>query len=485
MFEVDAGGCLIHILPASAAGADEFFYQIRLLDSKSSHLLPQSGLFGGVDAEHKLILTQVRIKMGVAPIFVDQYDKINILMFSKRTNWDVKLNHLSQTIGELRKKGEKLIDLTESNPTRCGFRYLSPEILAPLANPRNLLYDPSPKGMLHAREAIAAYYANKEVCVSPEQIFLTASTSEAYTFLFRLLCDPQDHFLIPRPSYPLLEFLADLNDVTLDAYRLVYDQCWQMDLKGLQSKMGPKTRGIVVVHPNNPTGSYVKENELSFLNRVCLENSLALISDEVFFDFNLDDRVGAGFKPAPTLAENNNILSFTLSGLSKVVGLPQMKLGWIIVSGPPSLTKQAISRMEVIADTYLSVSTPAQNALANWIQRAPLIQKEILERVKVNRRFLLEQCNVGAGLNPAPTVLHSEGGWYSVLRVEGIDEEKFVLNLLEKEGVVVHPGYFFDFESEQSYLVLSLLPSPDIFKEGINRLLSSRGGFETRSYPNT
>ncbi|MBI1976045.1 MAG: pyridoxal phosphate-dependent aminotransferase, partial [Candidatus Omnitrophica bacterium] len=322
------------------------------------------------------------------------------MMFSKRTHWDLKLNRLSLMVQNLQQKGERILDLTESNPTRCGFRYLSQEILDPLTNPRNLQYDPSPKGMIQTREAVAGYYADKGVAVSPEQIFLTAGTSEAYTFLFRLLCDPQDCFLVPRPSYPLLEFLADLNDVALDAYRLVYGQRWQVDLNDLQKKISAKNRGIVVVHPNNPTGSYIKENELLFLNRVCLENSLALVSDEVFLDFYSDqdrDSVGAGFKPAPTFAGNNNILSFTLSGLSKIVGLPQMKLGWIVVSGPKDLRQEAIQRLEMIADTYLSVSTPAQNALADWLQRAPSIQKEILDRVKINRRFLLEQCAVGAG----------------------------------------------------------------------------------------
>jgi aspartate/methionine/tyrosine aminotransferase len=383
-------------------------------------------------------------------------------MFSKRTQWRLQPNRFTVLLEEIRRNGTPILDLTECNPTRCGFRYLSPEILAPLANPRNLLYDPSPKGMLQAREAVVAYYGRRGTHVSPDQIFLTASASESYTFLFRLLCDPQDHFLIPRPSYPLLEFLSDLNDVTLDAYRLVYDQRWQVDLDDLQKKIGAKSRGIVVVHPNNPTGSYVKENELSFLNRVCMENSLALISDEVFLEF-------AFVNPAPTFAANNGVLTFTLGGCSKMIGLPQMKLGWIIVSGPPSLTQQAISRMEVIADTYLSVSTLAQNALTEWLRRTPAIQEEILQRVMANREFLMNQCSV----------LHAEGGWYAVLLVEGVDEEKFILSLLDKESMVVHPGYFFDFEPEQSYLVLSLLPSPDIFKQGVERLVRKLNGYNT------
>ncbi len=386
-------------------------------------------------------------------------------MFSKRTEWPLQPNRFTVLLEEMRKSGMPILDLTESNPTRCGFRYLSQEILTPLTNPRNLQYDPSPKGMIQAREAVAGYYAGKGISVSPEQIFLTASTSESYTFLFRLLCDPQDHFLASRPSYPLFDYLAALNDVALNPYLLKYRGKWEMEEESFIKAISPKARGVIIVNPNNPTGTFLKQRDLNFLNRIGREKKLSLISDEVFLDYAFADSRGW----VKSCADNQDILTFALSGISKILGLPQMKLAWIVVSGPKDLRQGAIQRLEVIADTYLSVNTPVQNALASWLQEIPSIQKEILERVSRNRRFLLEQCEK----TDRAKCLHSEGGWHAVLRVEGIDEEKFILRLLEKERVMVHPGYFFDFDPEESHLVLSLLPSPDIFKQGVGRLFTS------------
>ncbi len=397
-------------------------------------------------------------------------------MFSNRTDWKLQLNRLTTTLQEMHQKREEVLDFTQSNPTLCNFRYLSKELLAPLTDSVNLSYDPSPKGMLKAREAVREYYSKREIQIHPEQIFLTSSTSEAYSFLFRLLCDPEDHLLVPRPSYPLFDYLAGLNDVILDSYRLVYQhQKWKIDRESLEAKIQPNARGIILVHPNNPTGSFIKKGELAVVNRLAEKHQLALICDEVFSDYSFCEG-GISETRVKSLAGNEKVLTFTLGGISKAIGLPQMKLAWIVVSGATHLRQTAIARLEVIADTYLSVNTPSQNALAKWLGLTPQIQKEIMDRVLANRRFLLEQCRDFQTVE----YLEGEGGWYAVLRIRGMTkfalanfEEKWVLSLLRQERVLVHPGYFFDFE-EEGMIVLSLITPHEVFQKGVTRLIAKQ-----------
>jgi len=366
--------------------------------------------------------------------------------FSKRTNWADSSNALSQLLSSKRKNKEKILDLTESNPTRCGF------------NSENIPYDPDPHGLLEAREAVCRYYADKKTRVTPDQIFLTAGTSEAYAFLFRLLADPRDRILAPEPSYPLLDYLAGLNDVLLQKYLLKYDGGWGMDLDSIVGA----GKAIVVVNPNNPTGNFVKRHERDELNRMAKTREMAIISDEVFLDFAFDDRRG----PPPTFAGNGDALTFTMSGISKILGLPQMKLSWIVVSGPEDLKRQAIEKLELIADTYLSVSTPSQKALPKWLENREKITGEILKRVRKNRSALREYLRD----NKSVRLLDAEGGWYAVLEIDSLkNDEELALDLLKNKNVFVHPGYFFDFP-KGNFLVLSLLPEPKIFGKGIKHL---------------
>jgi len=386
------------------------------------------------------------------------------MMFSSRTSWKLAANELTLRVEARRQAGLPILDLTESNPTRCGFDEFGDEILKPLAFHESLVYEPAPKGLLSARKSVSAYYEEKGVAVDPEQIILTASTSEAYSFLLRLLADPGERVLVPRPSYPLFDFLATLNDVQLDAYPLRYASGWHIDVESLRRTIRADTRAIILVNPNNPTGSFVKRGELYELAEICRLHDLALICDEVFVDY--------AFAPDParpeTLARVADVLTFTLSGISKLLGLPQMKLAWICVSGPDEQVSEALARLEVISDTYLSVNTPVQHALPRWMSLHQKITGQILARLVANREHLLDQVQ---RVN-ACQCLEAEGGWYAILRLPaGRAEEGFVIELLEKEGVLTHPGYFYDFE-EGDHVVLSLLSPPSIFQDGINRLLS-------------
>lgn len=388
-------------------------------------------------------------------------------MFAKRTEWSLRLNRLTQTLHKIRSSGREILDLTESNPTRCGFQYPA-ELLAALHDPENLNYAPSPKGMLQARETIAAYYAEKGVSVNPEQIILTASTSEAYSFLFRLLLNPGDHLLIPQPSYPLFEYLASLNDVILDPYnRRDVSTSGPNVSPGDRSEPSLETslcRSIVLVHPNNPTGLYVTHDEKKFLEQVAKEKNLSLICDEVFLDYAYEEDASR----VPTFAGCDEVLTFTLSGISKILALPQMKLSWIVVSGPEKLRDQAIERLELISDTYLSVNTPSQQALQTWFSFRESLQKEIQNRIFANRKVFEAKCQ---GQNHYK-LLHAEGGWYATIRLpDACDEEKWVLELLEKESVLVHPGYFYDF-NEAPFVVVSLLLPTTRFKRGVESLFN-------------
>lgn len=382
-------------------------------------------------------------------------------MFSSRFHWDSHPNRLTELLRAKRRAGAPVLDLTESNPTHAGLVYL-PGMLAALADPRALQYDPMPAGSPAARETVSRYYADRDHQVPPSRILLTASTSEAYAYLFKLLTDPGDEVLVPRPSYPLFEYLATMESVTVRRYPLVYHAGWAIDLDALAAEMSPRTRAVILVNPNNPTGSYVKRAELSELVDLCARRGIALISDEVFSDYSLGDDP----ERVTTLAGVEPCLAFAMSGLSKIAGLPQMKLGWIVASGPPAVRDEAMEKLEWIADTYLSVSTPVQCAASALLKAGNEIQHQIRERSAENLAFAT------ARLTGSPAnILAVEGGWYITLQVPRIrTEEEWVLELLDRHDLLVQPGFFYDFISE-AYLVVSLLTPPPIFAEGLNRLL--------------
>jgi len=378
-------------------------------------------------------------------------------MFAKRTNWDITPNRLSEALAAHRAAGKPLIDLTMSNPTECGFEYDSSAILDALRNPAALAYEPNPRGLESARRAVSGYYADREEKVSAEDIFLTTSTSEAYSFVFRTLCNPGDELLIPSPSYPLFDFLADIQDVSLVRYPLLYDHGWQIDFHALEQVITPRTRGVIVVHPNNPTGHFAKQTEIAKLNSICSARELAIIADEVFLDFALDGNRAASF------AANRGAATFTLSGLSKISGLPQMKAAWLVVSGPQEWKSEALGRLEVIADTYLSVNAPVQLAIPRFLEERHGFQKQVMSRV---RRNLAELDRQLAG-QKAVSRLKVEGGWCAVLRVPATrSDEDLAINLLAARGVSVQPGHFFDFPSDGN-LVVSLITAEAEFSRGL------------------
>ena len=381
-------------------------------------------------------------------------------MFSRRTDWKLTPNRFTEAQRDVSAAGKEVLDLTVSNPTRAGLHYDAKSILNSLSNREAMDYDPQPKGLASAREAVAAYYRQQhgEAEIDPESLVLTTSTSEGYSYVFRLLCNPDDEVLVPKPSYPLFEFLADLQDVTLTPYPLLYDYGWQIDFPSLSRAVNPRTRAVVVVHPNNPTGSYVSANERALLNSFCREHGLALIVDEVFLDYPHD---GA---PRPSFVLNQDVLTFTLSGVSKIAGLPQMKLAWMTVSGPNSAVTAAMDRLEVIADTYLSMNAPIQLAAATLLEQRRNIQPLILDRIRMNLAELDLHFT-----QPAQR-LQVEGGWYAVLRVPVIrSDEELAIDLLQQVSVLVHPGHFYDFPSD-GYLILSLLTQPAEFREGAKRM---------------
>lgn len=384
-------------------------------------------------------------------------------MFSERTNWRLAQNRFTQAVEEVRASGAKILDLSASNPTRVGLEFQAQEILQALSSPRSLDYDPQAKGLLSARQAIAAYYRDQHGVRDPnaERIVLTTSTSEGYSYVLRLLCNAGDELLVPKPSYPLFEFLADLQDVRLVPYPLIYDHGWQMDFPSLEKAVTPRTRGVVVVHPNNPTGSYVQAGEFGPLNAFCSEHGLALIVDEVFLDYRLDDSARASF------AGNEDVLTFTLSGLSKISALPQMKVAWVMTSGPETEVDAAMGRLEVIADTYLSMSAPVQWAVPSLLDQRHGMQRQLLQRVKNNLAELDRQL---ARQNDCQR-LCVEGGWYAVLRVPVTkSDEELAIELVRQKQVLVHPGHFYDFPRD-GYLVLSLIAPEAEFEVGFTRIL--------------
>jgi alanine-synthesizing transaminase len=385
-------------------------------------------------------------------------------MFSDRTNWKLAHNRFTQALEEVRAAGAKILDLTLSNPTRAGLQYDEPAILDALATGRALDYDPQPKGLRHAREAVATYYAEAHAIrdLNPDNLVLTTSTSEGYSYVFRLLCNAGDELLIPKPSYPLFEFLADLQDVKLVPYPLINDHGWQIDFPTLEKAVSVHTRGVVLVHPNNPTGSYVHPEETRCLNALCRHHGLALIVDEVFLDYAHDS------KPRSSFAANQDVLTFTLSGLSKISGLPQMKVAWVASSGPQASVTAAMELLEVIADTYLSMNAPVQWATPVLLEQRKSLQQQLLARMKANLADLDKQL----ARQKSCRRLSLEGGWYAVLRVPVTQsDEELAIELLQKKSVLVHPGHFYDFPSD-GYLVLSLIAPESEFREGISRLLA-------------
>jgi alanine-synthesizing transaminase len=448
-------------------------------------------------------------------------------MFASRTNWPLEPNRFAQALEAHRRSGEHLLDLTASNPTACGFTYPVHAILAALADPRALVYRPDSKGLREAREAVASYYQGRagfgsgnECALDPEKIILTSGTSEGYSHIFRLLCEPGDEVLVPVPGYPLFEFLADLADIRLVSYPLLYDHGWQIDLEALRSALTPRSRAMLLVHPNNPTGSLVKHHEAVELARICAHHDLALVVDEVFLDYPALDYPALDYpalddssigRPAPdgsslayptlggpapghlpiayptlrhpapdyptqehsapaapaTFAFHSDALTFTLSGISKIAALPQMKLAWVIVSGPEAPARASLDRLEIIADTYLSPSIPVQLALAHFLDLRGALQAQLQQRIAANQAYLDDMLLRVAG--PLQR-LAREAGWYAVLRVpSSLPDDDLAVDLLEQCSVLVHPGQFFNF-AQNGFLVLSLIAPEADFQEGARRL---------------
>jgi len=420
-------------------------------------------------------------------------------VFSSRTNWPLAPNRFSTALEKHRASGRELLDLTASNPTNIGLRYDAEAILAALANPNALEYRPDAKGMRVARDAVSAYYGERGAHIDPERLVLTTSTSEGYSFVFRLLCDPGDEVLVPAPSYPLFEFLAGIQDVRLRPYPLFYDHGWHLDVHALTTAAGERTRAIMLVHPNNPTGSYVKPADAEQLNAICAQRGLALVVDEVFLDFahaTVAPPLSVPGEPAPKRSEGERQggdfpfsfagvnhgpkdhpitrspdhpipLTFTLSGLSKIAGLPQMKFAWIAVSGPEELARQAMARLEVIADTYLSTNAPIQLAAPVLFAQRHDFHRQLMARIRAN----LAELDGQLAAQKACARLQVEAGWYAVLRVPVTrSDEDLVIELLEQKSVLVHPGHFYDFPAD-GYLVLSLIAREEEFREGVKRLL--------------
>ena len=384
-------------------------------------------------------------------------------MFSRRTDWKLTPNRFTEAQQELRHSGREILDLTISNPTRAELHYDEEAIMQALIQPEALQYDPQAKGMLSARQTVSNYYRqqHEEFDIDPESLVLTTSTSEGYSYVFRLLCNPEDEILVPAPSYPLFEFLAELQDVKVVPYPLLYDHGWQIDFPSLYKAVTHRTRAVVVVHPNNPTGSYVSNTERDELNQFCREYDLSLLVDEVFLDYAHDGAM------RQTFASNAAVLTFVLSGLSKVSALPQMKVAWIVTSGPRAQMDAAQARLEVIADTYLSLNTPMQLALPALLDQRKQVQPLLLDRIRAN----LEELDRKLARHKSCQRLAAEGGWYAVLRVPATQsDEDLAIDILRRTNVLVHPGHFYDFAND-GYLIVSLITATQIFRKGISSVL--------------
>ena len=389
---------------------------------------------------------------------------MDVMRFSRRTAWDLTESSFAAGVREARASGRRLWDLTLSNPTRCGFQYDASVVLDSLRNPQALEYRPDPCGLLTAREAVTQYYALHGAEVQASDLILTTSTSESYSFLFRLLCDPGDEVLVARPSYPLFDFLADLDDVRLKSYPLFYDHGWWIDEAELERAIGPATRAVLLVHPNNPTGHWTTAAERTRLEALCARHNLALIVDEVFLDYPLKESAEA----RSFACGSHPVLTFVLSGLSKIAGLPQMKAAWIGVLGPEHERRHALGRLEVIADTFLSVPAPVQLALPGWLGAAGQIQQQILERAQDNLSTLQRLVVASpSGLQ----LLEVDAGWGAILALPGcVGERDCGQRLLQEAGVVTHPGAFYGM-SEHNRVVVSLIVPTTEFAEGIRRAI--------------
>jgi alanine-synthesizing transaminase len=390
--------------------------------------------------------------------------------FSRRTDWNLEKTAYALALDRLHADGKSIFDLTASNPTTCGLQYDREGILQQLSRPECLEYEPNPRGLSAARAAVVGYYAEVAAAkVSVDQVFLTTSTSEAYSYLFRLHCDPGAEILIAQPSYPLFEFLANLDDVRLVPYPLFYDHGWHLDTAALTARITPRTRAIVVVNPNNPTGHFTSIEERLVLERICEQHGLVLIIDEVFLDYPLDT-ADAGENAHPSFSTGDHpVLTYVLSGLSKIAGLPQMKAAWIAAFGLPPLLEAATARLEVIADTFLSMNAPVQHAMPFLLANRGQVQQQIRQRVRDNLAELDRQ------LANSPTVsrLQIQAGWYTVLRVPALmSGDALAIRWMERERLVVHPGHFYGFDGD-GWIVLSLLPCLAEFAEGMKRMLRS------------
>jgi len=383
--------------------------------------------------------------------------------FSARVPAYLGLNRLTRAVQRARATGP-LLDLTESNPTRAGFDYAA-DLLSPLASPRALTYQPSPLGLPEARQAVAGEYGRRGISIAADRIALSASTSDACSLLFKLLADAGDEVLVPRPSYPLFDHLTRLDAVTAMPYDLEYHDGWTIDIPSVERGVSDRTRALLIVNPNNPTGSFVKPPELERLKAICAAHEIAIIADEVFADYELEP--GAAAAAGHVFDIHDGPLTVSLGGLSKSAGLPQVKLGWMALGGPDALVRPALERLEIVCDAYLSVSTPVQMAARELIERAATVRAQIHGRISANYRRLAGQVTAA----PACSLLRAEGGWSGVIQVPSFgSEEDLVLALVEDAGVLAHPGYFFDFPRE-SFLIVSLLPPEPVFADGVDRIL--------------
>ena len=397
------------------------------------------------------------------------------MRFAARTDFGDPESAYGEALREARIRGG-LTDLTVSNPTRCGFDYPADRLLPPLADPQILQYDANPLGLRSAREAVSKLYAEVYRSeVLPGHLLLAASTSEAYSYLLRLFCEPGDAILVPSPSYPLFDLLARLHDVELIPYPLVYHDGWQIDPASLAAAVTPRTRAMVAIHPNNPTGHYCSPADREALHAVAREHSLPLIVDEVFLDYPVEASQAEG-DGCPTFAKlrwdqpdsaaQTSVLTFLLGGISKLLAMPQMKLAWTAVCGPADQVEAAMQRLEVIADTFLSVGTPPQVALPAWLEERSGLQHQILSRIRTNLSSV-DRLLGGSVISR----LQVEGGWAVVLRVPALETDTdLAIRLLRDHGLAVHPGSFYGFP-QSGWLVLSLLPETDRFEAGLERLL--------------
>lgn len=382
-------------------------------------------------------------------------------MISSRLPRSLEPNAVARAVAEKQRRGVPVVDLTESNPTRAGFAYPK-DLLEPLANARALDYDPQPLGLWQARAAVAADFRRRGTVLSADRVAITSSTSEAYALLFKLLCDAHDNVLVPHPSYPLFDHLTALECVHAIPYALEYHGSWRIDLDSIRAAATDRTRAILIVSPNNPTGSFLHKDDLAAINDIAASRGWAIIGDEVFADYPVDPNPAAAH-----VLSGADVVTFSLGGLSKSAGLPQVKLGWIGVGGPPDEVDRVLAAYEIVADTYLSVSTPVQAAAADLIESGATIRAQVLARIRRN----LDALRACAARFPAADVLPVEGGWCAVIKVPQLRaEEALVLELLEKENVLVHPGYFFDFPGE-AFIIVSLLIDAARFDDAMPRVL--------------